>query len=118
MTEDLCLMILLDLEALSRMTPPESPLKDCLSSPWPPAAWERKDSRTKGCFLLVFTDKVPRLLRAASERLAKMSVEKTTFFRIRSLFFVLAVASLLIGVSTFRSSAWWPHDERRCPSEA
>jgi hypothetical protein len=31
MTEDLCLMVLLDLEALSRMTPPESPLKDCLN---------------------------------------------------------------------------------------
>jgi hypothetical protein len=46
----------------------------CRKSPWrkiaslfryfamvlPPSAWDRKDSRTKGCFLLVFTDKVPR----------------------------------------------------------
>src|SRR4029079_12435837 len=33
----------------------------------PPSAWDRKDSRTKGCFLLIFTGKVPRLIRAASE---------------------------------------------------
>jgi hypothetical protein len=33
----------------------------------PPSAWDRKDSRTKGCFLLVFTDKLPRLIRAACE---------------------------------------------------
>jgi hypothetical protein len=33
----------------------------------PPSAWEWKDSRTKGCFLLTFTDKVPRLISAASE---------------------------------------------------
>src|SRR6185503_10409120 len=33
----------------------------------PPSAWERKGSRTKGCFLLVFTDKLPRLLRAACQ---------------------------------------------------
>src|SRR4029078_12770311 len=36
----------------------------------PPSAWDRKDSRTKGCCLLFFTDKVPRwtrLIRAASE---------------------------------------------------
>src|SRR6476620_11624882 len=33
----------------------------------PPSAWDRKDSRTKGCFLLVFTDKLPRLLRAACQ---------------------------------------------------
>src|SRR5690242_1317303 len=32
-----------------------------------PSAWDRKDSRTKGCFLLIFTGKVPRLIRAASE---------------------------------------------------
>ena len=31
MTENLWLMVLLDLEALARMTPPQSPLKDCLN---------------------------------------------------------------------------------------